>query len=368
MSRSATWLLSAVFALVVLGVVMIYSASAIYALHVYGDPHFFLVRQTVYAVLGSVAMFFTASVPVAFWKKHARAIMLLAILMLLVVYLPMLGKTAGGARRWIRLGVVNFQPVEFAKIAVCLYLSDYLARKRKFIKKGKGSVFIPPLALVGLVCGLALIQPDLGSSAFIFLITCVLFFWAGIRLYYVLIAFFAFLPFFYFLIVRVPYRLSRVTAYLNPWDDPQGSGFQIIQSFLAYGVGGVQGAGLGRGIQKLFYLPSAHNDFIFSIIGEELGILGILLIMALFGIIFLSGLQMADRATQDYEKLLIVSITLMIVLQALIHMLVATGLIPTKGLPLPFVSYGGTSIVFSFMSVGLLLGMDRATRGSVRRR
>ena len=363
MSKEARILFIAVYILVGLGVVMTYSASAIYAEHVYKNPQHFLIRQAAYVILGTLFLFATAAVPLQFWKTHARALILLSIAFLMVVFLPVVGRSAGGAQRWIRLGFFNFQPVEFAKIAVCLYLADYLSRKMKFIKKGGPAVFIPPLILVGMICALTLLQPDLGSCAFIFIISAILFFLAGIRLRYALITSLIFLPALYFLVIRVPYRMNRMTAYLNPWDDPQGSGFQIIQSFLAFGLGGVKGAGLGQGTQKLFYLPSSYNDFILSVIGEELGLLGVLFVMLLYFIIFFCGIQMAEKASHDYERLLISSLTLVIVLQALVNMLVATGLIPTKGLPLPFVSFGGTSLVMNLAAVGFLLGMDRQLRG-----
>ncbi len=362
-SNQARIFFIAVYILVGLGIVMTYSASAIYAEHVYGHPEYFLIRQIAYAVFGTFVLLGTASIPITFWMKHARTMILLAIVFLVIVFLPVIGRSGGGAQRWIRLGPVNFQPAEYAKVAVCLYLTDYLTRKMKTIKKGSLFIFFPPLVLIGCVCILTLIQPDLGSTAFILLIVASLFFLSGIRLRYVLSAAAIVLPVFYFLIVRVPYRASRVVAYLNPWDDPQGGGFQIIQSLLAYAVGGIQGSGLGQGIQKLFYLPSSYNDFIFSIIAEELGLIGLLAVIVLYAVIFICGVQMAERATQDYDKLLISSITLMIVLQAIIHMMVTTGLVPTKGLPLPFVSYGGTSLVFNMMAAGLMLAADRHVRG-----
>ena len=280
------------------------------------------------------------------------------------MYIPGIGHTAGGAQRWIGLRMINFQPAEFAKIAVCIYLSDYLSRKLKPIKKGSFLTFLPPLILVGAVCVLTLAQPDLGSTAFMLMIVSFLFFLSGIKLRYVGTALLGILPVFYLLVLRVPYRASRVTAYLNPWNDPQGSGFQIIQSFIAFGLGGVHGAGLGQGIQKLFYLPSSYNDFIFSVIAEELGMIGVFFVLAVYGIIFVCGIQMAEESKGNYERLLIMALTLMIVLQALIHMLVTTGLIPTKGLPLPFVSFGGTSLVFNMAAAGLLLAADRqSSRG-----
>ncbi len=359
MSKESRILFICVYILVGLGLVMTYSASAIYAEHFHDNFQYYLLRQIVYAVVGTTVLFITASIPVNFWKENARGCMLLAIVFLTMVYFPVIGHAAGGARRWISLGFFNFQPAEFAKIASCIYLADYLSRKKKMIKTGDLRVFGPPLLLVGIACVLTILQPDLGSCAFILLLVAILFFWSGVRLHYVLTAFLVILPIFYLVVVRVPYRLARVTAYLNPWNDPQGSGFQMIQSLLSFALGGLKGVGLGEGIQKLFYLPSSYNDFIFSVIAEELGLFGVFGVMLLYLVIFVCGIQMAEKAHQDYEKFLIVSLTLMIVLQALIHMLVTVGLIPTKGLPLPFVSFGGTSLLFNLMAVGLLLGTDR---------
>jgi len=362
MSREAQILFIAVYVLVGLGVVMTYSASAIFAEQVYGHAQHFLFRQLLYVMMGTLLLFFVSVLPLHFWKKYARALMLLAIAFLIAVFLPVLGHAAGGAKRWIRLGPLHFQPVEFAKIAVCLYLSDYLTRKMKFIQKGSLTVFFPPLVLVGMVWALLLLQPDLGSCFIIFLIVAVLFYLSGIAFRYLAGALFAAAPIFYFLVIRVPYRLSRVTAYLNPWEDPQGSGFQIIQSFLAFGLGGLKGVGLGQSTQKLFYLPSSYNDFIFAVIGEELGLLGVLTVLLLYAVIFVCGARIAGKAKHDFEKLVVMSLVLLILFQALINMLVSTGLIPTKGLPLPFVSYGGTSLIFNMMTVGLLLGIDRSQR------
>ncbi|MBI3317197.1 MAG: putative lipid II flippase FtsW [Candidatus Omnitrophica bacterium] len=359
MSKEARILFVTVYLLLGLGVVMTYSSSAMYAEYLYRNSLYFLIRQISFAAIGTLLMFAVFAVAPRFWKEHSRAMMFMAIVFLLLVFVPVVGHSAGGARRWIWLGVMNFQPVEFAKVAVCVYLSDYLARKRKSIHRGSLGVFFPPLLLLGIVCALTLLQPDLGSTVFIFLLASILFFLAGIHLRYVIAALAIMLPVFTLLIIKFPYRLSRVTAFLNPWDDPQGSGFQIIQSLYAFALGGFKGVGLGESTQKLFYLPSSYNDFIFSIIGEELGLLGIAGVMGLYITIFVCGILMAEKASTDYEKFLIISLTLLIVLQAVIHMMVATGLVPTKGLPLPFVSYGGTSLVFNLIAVGLLLGITR---------
>lgn len=361
MSLPSRILFVAVYLLVSVGIVMTYSASSVYAEQVYGNSMYFLIRQLIFVIIGTFFMILTAMSPISFWKKHSREVILFAILMMMLVFLPGIGREAGGARRWVNLGPVNFQPVEFAKIAACIYLSDYMTRKIKIIKQGSLPILFPPMLLIGGVCALSLLQPDLGSAVIIFLVMSVLVFMAGIKLRYVFMGLSALIPVFYVLVARVPYRLSRVTAYLNPWDDPQGSGFQIIQSFLAFGMGGIKGVGLGQSTQKLFYLPSSYNDFIFSVIGEELGLIGMLFVMMLYGTIFICGIRMAENARNDHERLLTTSLILLILFQALINMLVATGLIPTKGLPLPFVSYGGTSIVFNLMAVGFLMSLDRST-------
>lgn len=352
-----------VYVLVALGIVMTYSTSAIYAQHVYQHQEYFLIRQLFYAFLGTLMMLAALSIPMEFWQRHARVMMLLSIFLLMLVYVPVIGRSGGGAQRWLHLGPLNFQPAEFAKVAVCIYLADYLTRKIRIVKTGNSLIFLPPLILIGMICLLTLLQPDLGSTGFILLLVFAMFFLTGLNMRYVVAVLAVIAPAFYFLVLKVPYRAARVTAYLNPWDDPQGSGFQIIQSFLSFATGGVQGVGLGQGIQKLFYLPSSHNDFIFSVIGEELGLVGLVVVLLLYGALFVCGIMMAERARRDYDRLLILAFTLMIVLQAIVHMLVTTGLIPTKGLPLPFVSYGGTSILFNLMAVGLLLAADSRTRG-----
>lgn len=360
MSREGTILFVAVYLLVSFGIVMTYSASAIYAEQVFKNSAYFLIRQVLYAAIGTIFLFFAARLDPYFFKDHARAFVILSLILLALVLIPFVGHQAGGARRWFRFGPLNFQPVEISKLAVTLYLADYLSRRIKGIQRGEFGVLLPPVLVVSVTCGLVLFQPDLGSAVFVFGVSASLFFLAGIRIRYVLGASLVFVPIFYFLVIQIPYRLARVTAYLNPWNDPQGSGFQIIQSLLAFGLGGWRGVGLGESTQKLFYLPQSYNDFIFSIIAEELGLIGSCSVLMLYGTILFAGLRIAHRARGSYEKLFILSLVLLVTLQASMNMLVATGLIPTKGLPLPFVSYGGTSLVFNLFGAGLLLAMDRA--------
>lgn len=359
MSKDARLLFIVTYFLVGIGIVMIYSSSAVLAHDWHDNAQYFLVRQIFYVLIGTIFFFIAASLPLKFYKQYARAFILLALFLLMTVYVPVIGHSAGGARRWIHFGFVQFQPVEFAKLACCIYVADYLSRKIVWIQRGDPVVFVPPMVLLGAVCLLTLLEPDLGSVAFIVMMTSIVFFVGGIRLRYVVGALAVFLPALYFLIIRVPYRLSRLEAYLNPWEDPQGSGFQIIQSFLAFASGGIQGVGLGQSTQKLFYLPSSHNDFILAVIGEEMGLIGIMVVIALYVTFFICCIRMAMKTQQPFEKLLITSVMLLIVLQAVIHMMVATGLVPTKGLPLPFVSYGGSSIVINLLAVGILMALDR---------
>jgi len=302
MSKEARLMFVVTYLLVGIGTVMIYSASGVMAHDWHGNEYFFLIRQILYVTLGTIGFFIASSLPMEFYKKNARAFMLMAIMLLMTVYMPVIGHSAGGARRWIHLGGFQFQPVEFAKLACCIYLADYLGRKIAWVQKGDVKVFFPPLILIGLTCGLTILEPDLGSVAFMVMTTCIIFFLAGLQLRYVFGALAVLMPALYFLIIRVPYRLSRLEAYLNPWEDPLGSGFQIIQSFLAFASGGIHGVGLGQSTQKLFYLPSSHNDFILAVIGEELGLIGILCVLALYLVFFFCCIRMARKADQPPDR------------------------------------------------------------------
>ena len=347
------------YTLLALGVVMTYSASAVYADQTFQSATYFLRRQIFYTIIGSFLFFLATTIDPAFLRKHSRLLMALAIVLLVAVFLPFLGRRAGGARRWIQLSFLSFQPVEFAKLAMCIYLSDYLSRKRESISAGSITVFAAPAILLFLLFMLVIAQPDLGSCIFLFLLMGILFFLSGIRLRYILIALGFALVLVVFLIWKAAYRMSRITAFLDPWKDPRGSGFQIIQSFVAFGLGGIKGVGLGQGTQKLFYLPQSHTDFIFSVIGEELGLIGALFVVLLYGAFFFFGNRLAQRCRDPFLRLLAFSLVIFITLQAVINLLVVVGLIPTKGLPLPFVSYGGTALIFHMISVGLLVAIDR---------
>jgi len=349
------------YLLIAFGIVMIYSASAVYADQVFHSPTYFLRRQVFYVIIGSFLFLITSSLDPEFLRRHARLLMLVAIILLALVFLPFVGHSAGGARRWIQLPLFTFQPAEFVKLALCLYLSDYLARKMKPMLEGSPLVFLSPLFLLLVVFVLIMAQPDLGSCMFLALLVGILFFLSGIRPRYILLAGVATAVVLTLLVLAEPYRLRRITAYIDPWKDPRGSGFQIIQSFLAFGLGGLTGVGLGESTQKLFYLPQSYTDFIFSIIGEETGLAGALVVITCYAVFLLMGGRLSERLRDPFSRLLSYSLVMLVTLQALINLLVAVGLIPTKGLPLPFISYGGTSLIFNMVSVGILVAIDKAS-------
>lgn len=360
-SNVDVWLVFMLFFLLGIGTIMIYSTSAIYADEKYGDSFFFLKRHLIWICIGLVGMFFAWRVDYHILRKYSRFFILVSIGLLGLVYFPGIGRSAGGARRWLAIGGLSFQPSEIAKVALIIYLSDMFVRKQRWIKEFWRGL-VPLLIVAGIIMGLVLKQPDLGTVIAIGMVVCIMLFIAGTRLRYLLAMGLSTLPFLYVFIARVPYRRARIMNFLNPWGDPQGSGFQIVQSFLALGSGGVFGVGLGQSRQKLFYLPAAHTDFIFSIIGEELGLLGTLLVVGLFIGFVWCGTKIALKTVDLFGYFLAVGIVSTISLQAVINIGVATGSFPTKGLPLPFVSFGGSCMVMYLIATGILLSIHRWTQ------
>jgi cell division protein FtsW len=292
----------------------------------------------------------------SFLKKIAIPLLLFSFLLLLLVFLPGIGVQVNGARRWIRLWPSTFQPSEFVKLSMVIFLARYLSspdfRPESFIS------FVKPLAVMAVFQAVMLIQPDFGAAMSLAFLTIAMLFLSGTRLKYLISLSILALPIL-FVLIKEPYRLRRVTSFLDPWKDPQGSGFQLVQSFIAFGSGGITGVGIGSSIQKLSYLPESHTDFIFSIIGEEFGFIGVSVIIALFAVICVRGFSIANKIQDRFTYYLAVGLSLMISLQALINFSVTTGLIPTKGLPLPFISYGGSSLLMNMAAIGLLLNISR---------
>jgi len=347
-----------VFVLICLGIMMIYSSSGIYAMQELGDNLYFLKRHVFFLLVGFLGMILVMAVDYRLIQQYAKPLLLLGILLLVLVLVPSIGKASFGARRWFRIGSFTIQPSEFMKIIMLVYVADFLARKQPVIRKFWQG-FVPPMLATGMVCVLILKQPDLGTAFLIGCIVIIMITVAGARLTHIGFLALASLPALYLLILRVPYRLKRIIVFLDPWQDSLGAGFQLTQSQIALGSGGLFGVGLGKSMQKLFYLPAAHTDFILSIIGEEMGLAGTLLVVVLFIIFIWQGARIAKRVTNPFGYYLGTGIVAMIGLQALINIGVSIGALPTKGLTLPFISYGGSALVVNMISVGLLLNISR---------
>lgn len=344
--------------LICIGIVMIYSSSSVYALQNLDNSSYFLTRHLIFLSIGFILALFFMAIDYREIRRWVKPILLLVILLLTLVLVPGIGKESFGARRWFRMGSIYFQPSEFAKIAMLIYAADFLARKGNKIRNFKEG-FLPLTVVLGIVCVLILKQPDLGTTVSLALLIFVMMFIAGTKFKYLGFIGLLSLPAVYWLVVKVPYRMARILAFLDPWQDSRGIGFQLSQSHIALGSGGFFGVGLGRSAQKLFYLPAAHTDFIFSIIGEELGLIGTVTVIILFSLFIWQGARIAKRTDDTFGYFLCVGIVTMIGLQAVVNIGVSIGALPTKGLPLPFISYGGSALIFNMIAVGLLLNVSR---------
>jgi cell division protein FtsW len=350
-----------VVALTCFGVVMVYSASSVMATKKFHDGFYFLKRQGIYAVLGFAAMAVAMRIDYGFWRKAAVPVLLGCLVLLVLVLIPGIGGSAGGSSRWLRLPGFSFQPSEMAKIAFIMYMAYSLDKKQdkvRFFSSG----FLPYMVVLAVMLLLLLKQPDLGSSLTLGAVAMVMLFAAGTRLTYIISMIVLALPFLYYAVMHVDYRRRRIMAFLNPWEDPMNTGFQIIQSWIAVGTGGIFGQGLGEGKQKLFFLPEAHTDFIFSVVGEELGFIGVMVIAAMFFLLVHRGIRVALYAEDNFGRSLAFGISSLIGLEAFVNMAVVTGIFPTKGLALPFVSYGGSSLIITLFAVGILLNISSRVR------
>jgi len=343
--------------LIAIGVTMVYSSSAILAREQFGDNLFFLKRQLASLVVGFGALYAGLRIPLTLYCRFAYPILISAIILLSLVHIPGLGSTVGGATRWLSFAGFSFQPSEYAKVALVFFMA-YMLDKKKDSLRSFGVGFLPPMLISLALIFLVLLGKDLGNAVLMAVTVMILMFVAGARLSYILAELLIALPAFYHLIAAVDYRRRRILAFLNPWEHSQDAGFQILQSYVAFQSGGLLGAGLGEGRQKLFYLPEAHTDFIFSVLGEELGLWGILAVIILFALWVTRGLAIAWKAPNNYMTYLALGLTLIIGWLAVLNMAVVMGLLPTKGIPLPFISYGGTSLVMSLFSVGVLLNIS----------
>ena len=350
-------LLIVVLALVGIGIVMVYSTSAILAGDRFQDPYYFLKRQSLYAGIGFALMIMMMFFPYQILNRFAYPLLILSILTLIAVLIPGIGVRAGGSMRWLRVFTFTFQPSEFAKLGLVIFLAYFLAKKEEKIRSFSFG-FLPTILISGLVIGLVLKEPDFGAALFLMVMVFLLLFLGGARVIYIAGAVLLAIPVVYYFLTSAAYRYRRLMSFIRPWDDPTGTSFQIIQSFLSFGSGGLFGLGLGEGKQKLFFLPAPHTDFIFSIVGEEMGLAGAMVVVLLFFIFTLKGMQIGTCVGDRFGCYLGLGLTLMISLQAVINMGVVLGLLPTKGLTLPFISYGGTSLIANLVGVGILLHLS----------
>jgi cell division protein FtsW len=359
-------LLGAVLLLVMFGVVMVYSASAVYAGARLGDAMWFFKRQAAGALIGLAALL--AAMKLGYRRMEALAVplLLLSAALLILMHLPGLGHSAGGARRWMRIGTVTFQPSELAKIGLVLWLARSLAKKQERIRTFTVG-FLPHVVMLALFGVLLMLEPDFGTAVVLGLVTFALLFVAGAPLTYLLAVASAAAPVAALLIWRSPYRIQRILTFLDPWKDPRGHGYQTVESLLGFGAGGSLGVGLGESHQKLFFLPAAHTDFILSIVGEELGFAGVAAVLLLFAVIVWRGIKAAHAAPDAFGCWVALGLTLLLAVEALVNAGMALALLPTKGMALPFLSYGMSSVIASCIAAGIVLSVSGGPGGFLRR-
>ena len=345
-------------ALLSFGVVMVYSSSAVSAYVNFNDSYYFLKRQIIWVTLGIIAMLFTLNLDYHVWRKLAAPILIVTLILLILVLIPGLGKVVNGARRWLGFGSLYLQPSEIAKLSMVLFSSASLARhQEKITSFVKG--LVPQLLILLLVFGLILKEPDLGTALAIGGTVFVLLFTAGAKLSHLTSLGLVGVVGIIAAIILEPYRLKRLLAFSNPWADPLDTGYHIIQSLYALGSGGLFGVGLGRSREKFLYLPEPHTDFIFAILGEELGFIGTITVILLFFLFAWRGFKVAISAPDIYGSILAAGLTTMIIMQALMNIAVVTASMPVTGIPLPFISFGGSALIFTLAGVGILLNISR---------
>jgi cell division protein FtsW len=350
--------------LLVIGIIMIYSTSSARTTEGAGSMNIIFLKHVAWVIIAITGMLIMMKTDYHYLQRYSMVIFIVALAGLAVVLIPEIGAKINGSRRWIRVGVFGYQPSEFAKLAMIIFMSGYIVKNReKMATFAKG--FVVPIILIGVVSLLILKEPDFGTAIFVTVVSFILLMAGGTRIIYVIFTLIASIPHIYQILNKIPtYQHNRLLAFLDPWKDPMGIGYQIIQSWIALGSGGIAGLGLGESRQKLFFLPMSDNDFIFSIIGEEFGFIGTTCIIIMFALFAWQGMRICKAAPDAFGFFLALGITASIALQAAINVAVVTGSIPTTGLPLPFISTGGSSILLSLLGVGILLNIARQSENS----
>ena len=350
-------LMAVLVILVLSGVVMVFSSSALFADYSFHDSFYFMKKQLFWLSLGALAFIFCRNYPYENYRKHAKLLLFISVFLLLLTFVPHLGKSVKGAKRWVGVSFFNIEPSEILKLCFIIYMADSVAKRQEMLKSFQKGM-IPYLVILGVLSYVLLKQPDFGSAVMICMLCMAIYFVGGGKPAHIgglglLCAPAAY----YFLIVKSVYRNNRLLGFWDPWNDPSNKTYQIVQSFLAFGSGGISGTGLGNGVQKLLHLPEAHTDFIFAIIGEELGLIGATILLVLFCFFIYKGIQTAIKTENLFGRLLAVGITGYIGLQAFLNMSVVLGMAPTKGMTLPFISYGGSSLIINLAAAGILMNI-----------
>jgi cell division protein FtsW len=358
------WLLLATAAIIGLGLLMVASTSIVISEKVFQTPFHFLIRQCVFLILGIGIASVSFRISMEFWESQSFHLLLLSFALLILVLVPGLGREVNGSMRWLGVGILGIQVSEFVKIAIIIYLAGYLVRHEKEVcTRVRG--FLKPLFLIGAVALLLLREPDFGAASVILATSLGMLFLAGVRLWQFAALFGSVLSLFISIAISSPYRMERITTFLNPWATQYAGGYQLVQSLIAFGRGGWFGVGLGDSVQKLFYLPEAHTDFLFAVLTEELGLIGSLVVISLFGVIVIRALKIGRQAYEEkkfFAAFLAYGLGLQLAMQVLINIGVNAGMLPTKGLTLPFMSYGGSSLLMMCSVIAILLRIDHESR------
>lgn len=345
--------------LLVGGLLILASSSMVLSQKNAGTIGYYALRQLLFGGAGGIILLiFTANIPYYFWKKISIPFLIFSLILLALIFIPELSRSFGGAKRWLQFGPISFQPSELLKLSFIMYLASWLDARREAV--ASVSYGLIPFALMLAIIGMFLVmQPDIGTLGVIVATAGILYFLGGGRISQIMTLSLFGLSIFYFLIQIAPYRLARILVFLNPGTDPQGTGYQITQALIAIGSGGFNGLGFGKSLQKYNYLPEPMGDSIFAIFSEELGFIGVILLVTLFAFLFWRGLAIAKNAPDNFGKLLAAGISISIMVQAFINMAAISGLLPLTGIPLPFISYGSTSLIMTLMSIGILLNISK---------
>lgn len=351
-------LLFAAIMLAIFGIIMIYSASSIWADYKFADSFHYVKQQLLFFIVGLVLMLFIAKIDYTWYYKKTNLILGICIILLILVLIPGIGSIRNGSRSWFGIGPFGIQPSEFAKLGLIMFTAKYLTNSNKFLKDIKQGV-IPILIVLFFIFGLIMLQPDFGTGMIIVVSILAMMFIAGVNIKFFLGLGTIGIVGIVGLILIAPYRMDRIISFLNPWQDPLGTGFQIIQSLYAIGPGGLLGMGFLNSRQKHFYLPEPQTDFIFSIISEEFGVLGVIIVVALFALLLYRGIKITLRCQDSFGKYLAFGMIFQIIVQTVMNLMVVIGLIPVTGVTLPFLSYGGSSLLISMISMGILLNISK---------